>query len=118
MAANEVWEFEAYVICTTNNDSGPDIKYTFTVPTGATINWVSTFQDSVNAQSDKQVVTASGTSIVGAISAGTPSCVMRARGIVVNGGTAGNLQFQWAQSSSDTSFTRVQTNSYIKAGKF
>lgn len=118
LAANEIWEFEAYVICTTNNDANPDIKWTFTVPTGASINWVSSFQEGSNAIAEKQIVTATATSITNPISAGTPTCLIKIRGFVANGANAGSLQFQWAQVNADTSYTRVQANSFMKAGRF
>ena len=36
-------------------------------------------------------------------------------GIVINGGTAGNLQLQWAQQTATAVNTKVLTNSYLTA---
>ncbi len=115
MAANDTWEFEAFILCTSSS-STPDIKYTFTVPTGATITWVSDFQEG-SGLTNNNIVTSSGTSVNNAITAGSND-IIRVRGVVTNGSNAGNLQFQWSQNSSNGNATQVLSNSFIKAGKF
>jgi hypothetical protein len=115
IAGNEVWEFEAFILCTSTSNA-PDIKFTFTAPAGATISWLSSYNESTNL-TNNALISASGTTANNAITGGSTG-VIRVRGVVVNGATAGNLQFQWSQNSSNGTATQVLTNSFMKAGKF
>lgn len=115
LGANESWEFDAFVFCTSGSNT-PDIKFAFTVPTGTTLNWVSEFQEG-STVSNNSLITASGTSVNNAITSGSTDLI-RIRGVVTTGANAGNLQFQWAQNSSNGTSTQVLANSYLKAGKF
>src|SRR6185436_13868361 len=109
IAANDVWEFEAFILCTSTSSS-PDIKYTFTVPSGATIRWTDNNQPFGSTSiTEMGLATASGTVRTMAINGGT-SYLIRVRGVVANGSTAGNLQFQWSQDSSNATATQVLAN--------
>lgn len=107
LAANEVWAFEAYLIYTT--PATPDIKFAFTVPAGATLQWGTVAYDSagVLVQVD---VSASGTSKD--FVDGTSYSIF-IQGVVLNGANAGNLQLQWAQNTMNASNTKVLTGSYL-----
>ncbi|HEU4417375.1 MAG TPA: hypothetical protein VFT55_00475, partial [Planctomycetota bacterium] len=118
MGANEIWEFEAFIIASVGASNDPDFKFTFAVPTGATINWVATRQKDSDANSGGLVpVTASGTERNVNMD-NNDVFFVRVRGIVQNGSNAGNLQFQWAQNNANATATSVQINSFLKAGKF
>jgi hypothetical protein len=118
MGPNEAWEFEALVIASVGNDNAPDFRFTFAVPTGATIRWVATQQEDSDVNSSGQVpVLASGTERTINMMA-NDTFFVRVRGVVQTAGTGGNLQFQWAQGNSNATPTSVQVNSFLKAGKF
>jgi len=115
VGASEVWEFEAFIL-TTSASQTPDIKLTFTVPTGATISWVGNSVDNT-AVSNFLPVTASGTAIAPPIAANFTT-IVRIRGVVETGSTSGNLQLQWSQNQSNNNAVTVKANSFLKAGKF
>ncbi len=115
VAANEVWFFECFLVV--NGPTAGDIKVGFTVPTGATLlRGIMGLDVAVTSPSGDIRVSASTTS--GSLSArntagvGTRTTIWIA-GTVVNGGTAGNLQLQWAQQVSDGSATTVEVNSWL-----
>jgi hypothetical protein len=115
VGANEVWEFEAFVL-TTSASGTPDLRMTFDAPSGSTISWQAVARDSTDAFSHP-LVTASGTTISPAINAGTTSLV-RVRGVLAVGSTAGTLRLQWAQNTADADAVTISANSFLKAGKF
>jgi hypothetical protein len=118
MGANEAWEFEAWILAGVGNSGTPDFKYTFAAPAGSTINWVASHQQVAStAQTNVAMVTASGTT-VNIDMTSNQTYLVRVRGVVVTGGTAGNLQLQWAQNALNAVATTVQANSFLKAGKF
>jgi len=114
MAANDAIEFSgAFYISSPN--ATPDIKVTFTVPSGATIRWFGEWFE--GAYQSSGVVTASGTTVTLAITANSIG-MFKFNGIVVNGSTAGDLQFQWAQNTSNSNAVTVQQRSYLMGSKF
>jgi hypothetical protein len=115
IGASETWEFEALLLVTAAT-STPDFKFAFTVPTGATIRWEATLVDGTTA-TPSGLITASGTSVALTVT-GNNSDYVVVKGIVINSTTAGNLQLQWAQNSSNTTATKLQTGSFMKALKF
>jgi len=116
IGANEVWEFEAYVIVTAAT-STPDFKFDFTTPSGATINWTAAFVDGTSAAVQSGLVEASATSRSFDVT-GAAIDIMLVKGIVVNSTTAGTLQFRFAQNTSDANAITVKANSFIKGMKF
>ncbi len=109
MGASEVWAFEAHLGISTG--ATPDIKMAFTVPSGATATGKYSYltgsgilnsyvSDWTAAQS--MATAAAG---VGAILSG----------IVVNSTTAGTVQLQAAQDTSDVSDTIIYAQSHITA---
>lgn len=97
-----------------------DIKVAFSVPAGATIEWTtiraasSLAANNYAAQID--VVTGGSSVTSGANGAGN-HIAYRCRGTVVVGGTAGNLQLQWAQAVSDPTASTVFAKSFLTAQK-
>jgi hypothetical protein len=92
----------------------PDIKFTFTVPAGASIMWSGTNGGRWNT---------SGTWVAmdHIISSGTTLALFGSGGQrwvhfwvdVINGATPGNLQLQWAQQTADASDTKVYDRSTL-----
>lgn len=119
LAASSVYEFTAYI-----GYEGPttgDIKIAFSYPTGGTISWAPV--GGIAALSSDTATTVvirprvdNTSDTFGAFGVGTP-CVVRLSGIVLTSTTAGDLQMQWAQGTSDVTATIVKTNSFLRAEK-
>jgi len=119
VGANEKW----LVDCTLMIDSNAtaDFKMTFTVPASATMKWGPL---SINASGlwiqdpssgTNPLLDAAATSTVGSLSAGQIWGII-VKGIVQVAGTAGTVQFQWAQSVTSGS-TLVKAGSCLIAQK-
>lgn len=119
LAANEDVEFEGFIICNMAGNNGTDCRVTFTVPTGATIRWLASHQiDGVATPVTFAAVTASGTTIFADGSSGQTT-TLRVRGVVRNGATEGNLQFQFANNQAGGGrITTVVAGSFLKVGSF
>jgi len=119
--ANEIWEFEAYLIANCSNDTR-DIRIGFEVPAGATLRWSGSGPEiSINAGN----VSRAATNFTVATGAGTlsygvtlTSAFIRITGVVVNGAIPGNVQVRWAQNSSGVQPLTVEANSYLRASRF
>ena len=120
LAANEAWAFEAFIIA--NGDSAKDIKFAFTVPSGATLMWsgLGLHVDAADETDFKvgYVVVASGTQETFGVRGSLVRAPYRLYGTVVNSTTAGDLQLQWAQRVSDATATTVFENSWLKGTQF
>lgn len=95
-----------------------DIKFAFTWPAGATAFWsaigLATGSATLTGDATFSTTTASGTSVAfGGIGAGTPVPI-RIFGEIVMGGTAGNLQLQWAQQNLEATNTVVHSSSNLR----
>ena len=115
LAASDAVEFSA-VMFVSSTSATPDFKMTFTVPSGASVRWFAEWFDGVAYQSSS-IVTSSGTTATFTITANTLGMV-KLTGIVVNGSTAGDLQLQWAQNSSNSAAVKVEQRSFILGSKF
>jgi hypothetical protein len=115
LAASDAVEFSA-VMFVSSTSATPDFKMTFTVPSGASVRWFAEWFDGVLYQSSS-IVTASGTTANFAVAANTLGMV-KLTGIVVNGSTAGDLQLQWAQNTSNGTSVTVQQRSFLLGSKF
>jgi hypothetical protein len=96
-----------------NAASGGDLKYTFTVPAGASgfYGWTATNITAFNggassAWTDTNTGQGNGTSTFMNI---------RITGVLNVGGASGNLQFRWAQNTSSGTATTVMGNSALLA---
>ena len=115
LAANDAYEFSGFLIVNSTSAT-PDIKVTFTVPTGATIRWFGEgFGEAYVASTN--VVSASGTTFTVTLLANTLANV-KFSGIVTNSTTAGNLQLQYAQNQSNPAAVTVQARSFLIGRKF
>jgi hypothetical protein len=114
IAANEVWIAKA-VLFVSGAPAG-DIKVAWTVPAGATgAHGHITLDDSVSVTTGDADVEATST-LTTALPGSTSTfntfvdCIT-----VVNSGTAGNVQLQWAQLASTATPTNVLANSFLVA---
>lgn len=112
LAANEVVVFDCYLFSNQNGTS--DIKFAFTVPTGATLiwNWGTGRFNTADTFGGIDTTETSGTAA--AMSAGIGGKFQcHIHGVVVNGATSGNLQLQWAQNTATAVDTTIYANSVL-----
>jgi hypothetical protein len=111
IAANETFIFNVWLWVYTA-DGTPDIKLTMTGPSGSTLYW----------SPSTYYATADGTNALGTVNAGTVTLNAFSDanernqlyfGSILNGGTAGDVQLQWAQNTSSGTATTVKAGSYI-----
>lgn len=102
-----------------DSSTAGDFKVAHTIPAGATMQWgglgASTAVSGGLGTGQFSAVTASGTSIAyGGSGVGTANTLMlNIKGGVVMGGTAGNLQVQYAQQTADPTNTVVRAHSRL-----
>ena len=107
VGANEVWWFSIFL--RTKSGTTPDFKWAFTAPDGATIT-----SGACCGVGGSPVNELSG--LTGFNFGGTgANAVKDWWNIAIIAGTAGNIQFQWAQNTADASDTKVLANSCIIA---
>jgi hypothetical protein len=120
LAANASYDFTLPLGYAGNGVGTPggSIKIGFTVPSGATVVWVSNAlaagdwitSPAGSGQTD-QLWRGGSTPTLGAD--GTSNCGCVIRGEVTTGGTAGSLNFQWAQSVSSATACSVLSRSKL-----
>jgi hypothetical protein len=121
MLASVTYELTAQLFYI-GNDTG-DIKVTFTQPTGSTLSWgpIGASQAAVTGSATAGTgewwgtnvnTTASPTTSM-PMGGSTSDLHMVIRGIVVVSATAGNLQLQWAQNTSNGTATTVKAGSWM-----
>jgi hypothetical protein len=106
VSAGYTYELEAVIHHQSNTT--PDIKFQWTVPSGATIVWA--HMGTVTNFAATYYTTASVSVLDG--NGGNASSLVK--GIVTVGATSGTLQLQWAQITSNASNTIVRAGSYLK----
>lgn len=109
VGASEVWSFEAYFQAAI--PAAADIKVAFTVPSGATITGMATKLDGAGIVNVRSADFTSAVSLASA-AAGVG---MTLTGTVVNSSTAGTVQLQVAQDTSDASDVILYLQSFIVA---
>lgn len=106
VGANEIWAVRLFIRY--NSGTTPDIKFQFSLPSGATA--------SMGSQPHYDNTNFTGASSVLVSGAGsTRSAIFQ--GYVETAGTAGTATLQWAQNTADPSDTTVFTYSYLIAEK-
>jgi len=107
--AHKVYSWEARIF-TTADSSTPDIRWAMDAPAGATIRYNDFGWDSDQAffTGDGRV----GDEHLGGI--GARETTFELHGYVIMGGTAGDLQFQWAQAESHVDNVTVNKGSSLK----
>jgi len=106
--ASATYEFTATVVYVGNTTG--DFKLAFTFPSGATLYWVG---KGTPIGLDNSFGAASGTSLAYSGETTNQSIVVQA--VLTTGSTAGTLQLQWAQNTSNATATVVKTGSFIRA---
>lgn len=107
VAANEVWYFEVLINYSTT--AAPGIQFAWTIPSGATIVGTVIGDDSALAD-DYPRLLALNTTPVGFEPAGGRLVL---KGILRVSSTAGNLQLQWAQETTNAADTKVLADSWM-----
>jgi hypothetical protein len=115
VSANSRYRLELMLICSSSTTA--DIKGGWTGPSGATLTW-GTFaphraQTTITSASTSVNLLAIG-GVADMAGFGTSSNALYVlRGVLNVSSTAGNLQFQWAQSTADATNTTVRANSVL-----
>lgn len=111
VAANETYIFQAWLY-TYAADGTPDIKVTFTGPSGSTVLW----------SSSQVIFNAGGSTTLTVVAAGGTTAdlfvdsnlrAIQLYGTILNSSTAGDVQLQWAQNTSSANGTSVKAGSSI-----
>ena len=111
VAANETYIFQAWLY-TYAADGTPDIKVTFTGPAGSTVLWSSS-QVIFNAAAATTLTVVAPGGTTGDLFVDSNLRAIQLYGTILNSGTAGNLQFQFAQNTSSANGTSVKAGSSI-----
>ncbi|MBI4066480.1 hypothetical protein HY411_02075 [Candidatus Gottesmanbacteria bacterium] len=111
MIANTAYAVEVSISYTSPTAS-PDFKYAFTIPTSATMSLMGQgFTTTTNVANCRIITSGSACSLTGNAA---PDWIITIVGIVQTAGTAGDLQFQWAQNTAQEENTVVKKNSWMK----
>ncbi|MEV6436327.1 hypothetical protein [Streptomyces anulatus] len=95
--------YTLFLMCVFSGGTTGDIKFSWGVPSGTVLRWVDQTGTSGLA-ADLDVYSAPG---------GTTQVGLQIWATVVTSGTAGNIQFRWAQNASDATATIVRANSQL-----
>lgn len=114
VGVNEVWEFFAYIRY--NSHFTPDFKFAWAIPTAASIKQYHGF-DIVSLSEIGDLDERDGETSLDVVASAESDKVILLQGLYIGGANAGNVQFQWAQKSSDAAETKVLANSFIVAHK-
>lgn len=111
--ANKRYAFDGFIHVGCNNTGG--IKFTVTVPSGATLNFGFDAPATPNTSNGiKQFINASGTQTAALCNANSALGIVEVRGEVTIGATAGTIQFGFASSTSGQTSTAYQNGTNIE----
>jgi hypothetical protein len=114
VAANEVWSFEAILICV-GASVNADFQFTFTGPAGATGGWQARMNTGgVAVATSPALALGLGTALPLGGRAGVGGFFVELLGYIANGTTAGNLRLQWAQNTATPEDNKILTNSFLR----
>lgn len=106
MDPNGIYEILGYLLIKASSGTNGAMKTSFSLPAGADAsNWI------FELQAASRGPAASG--VVGGITLATTNSILTFRGELVMGGTAGTLQLQWAQNSSNAATSTVSAGSFL-----
>ena len=126
IGANEVWLIDFYLLCNATSSATPDIKFGWAYPTGCSIRWgpagagnntLTTTWGFTNTAGYSNSFSETGVSYQGLAYPPNDQGAIHLIALVINGGTAGNVNLQWAQSTATVEDIKVQTNSCLIAHK-
>lgn len=111
--ANKRYAFDGFIHVGCNNTGG--IKFTVTVPSGATLNFGFDAPATPNTSNGiKQFINASGTQTAALCNANSALGIVEVRGEVTIGATAGTIQFGFASSTNGQTSTAYQNGTNIE----
>lgn len=111
VAANETYIFQLWLY-TYAADGTPDIKLTCAGPAGSTVLWSSS-QVIFNAAAATTLTSVNTSGVSADLFVDANNRAIQLYGTIANGGTAGDLQFQWAQNTSSANSTTIKAGSSI-----
>ncbi len=113
IGANETWTIDVMIRVV---GSAGDFKFALALPAGSTM-WVTATGDNDDSDDGFLEMTSSGTEyhISNFFSVNDTENLIHLKGIIVVGGTAGTVQLQWAQNSTNAIPTTVKAFSYMNA---
>ena len=126
IGANEVWLIDFYLLCNATSSTTPDIKFGWAYPTGCSIRWGpagagdSTAEETwgfTNTAGYSNSFSETGVNYHGLAYSPSYQGAIHLIALVINGGTAGNVNLQWAQYTATVEDIKVQTNSCLIAHK-
>jgi len=106
-----IWAFELWLQI--NSGSTPDFKIAFAVPASALAEFQVSGDMGKAGTGDTPVAILNDLAAVAVSGRATEDFVVMVRGKVVAGGTAGNVQFKWAQNTANASDSIVRANSHF-----
>lgn len=125
VGTSQTWHFKIHLFLTTeNNNEAPDFLGGFTFPSGTTVSFSQTcLSNGATAvggamffASAYRPSSGAANVLCGILStADTSASPAMIEGTIISGGTSGNVQFQWAQNSSNADGTIVKADSRLEA---
>lgn len=119
VVANSRYTLEGYVIYDGATDTAGGLKADFTVPAAASFEWTN-FGANTGGVTGYNVTT-QGASVARDMptlpTPSPPGMSFRPAGYIFTAGTAGTLQFRWAQQTSNATATRVRSGSWMRLAK-
>lgn len=113
---SEVWAVRLVLIVVDASANVAQLKAAFTFPSGGTLSLgTNDFSGAGSATRFFWDTSGSAQGPIGALA--TTARIIKIEGAYVNGGTAGNLQFQWAQNTTNASAVTIKTNSVMWGDK-
>jgi hypothetical protein len=112
VASGAFYTLEGYLVV--DGAVGGDLKMDFTLPAGATMHWTN-FGNNTGGVTQYNIATQAA-SVARAVSGngGTASASLQPKGYVNIGGTAGTLQFRWAQNTLSGTASTIYASSWMK----
>jgi hypothetical protein len=114
--ANATYEMRAFLIFTAGTTG--DLKYGWTAPAGATMDWNMGGEESTIGVPTGMAYWAAnsigGTDVAAGMTVSSTVVIARPEGLLRVSGTAGTFQLQWAQGAADAgTATTVKTGSWL-----
>ena len=110
LSANKTYGIMLFILL--ESSFTPDYKHAFTIPSGATITGNHSTAELYHGNAASGDISADMTASASGTSTATISHFL-IMGRVIVGGTAGDVQYQWAQDVSDAAATKVLEGSYF-----
>lgn len=112
LAANTTWDLDMFLIYTAGGAASTNgIKFGFSGPSGAVLDWVPYSKidtDGTQTAAAVWLIRRSITDTIPSGGSGTTNMCAHIRGVLKLSTTAGVLQFQWAQNTSNATGTVVK----------